>query len=149
MRRFKNIPLTLCLASLALAACQRTGSQAGGELDPKAHYRVEAEAPATLQAGRSAPLRIAIVPMDGGEIKEETPLRITLSTQGPLQVEKRELRYADKAGLEQGGPVFEIPVSALEAGAGKVDVDMSFFVCIAEACLRTTEQLAFDVTVQP
>lgn len=148
MRRFKALALILTLASLALAACQRTGSQAGAELDPKAHYRIEAKAPTSLRAGSSAPLRIAIVPVNGGEIKAETPLRITLTTQGPLQVEKSELRYADKAGLEQGGPVFEVPVSALEAGAGKVDVDMSFFVCIAEACLRTTEQLAFDVAVQ-
>ena len=43
--------------------------------------------------------------------------------------------------------MFEVPFEAKSAGTGEIAADMTFFVCTAEACVRTTEQVQVPVTV--
>lgn len=110
-------------------------------LDPKSLYEVDLKAPEGIAAGEEGTLTLAIRPKEGAEVKPETPLRAKLEASGVLRVEKDRLSYADNARIEGKGPVFEIPVKAESAGEGEVGVDLDFYICIAELCMKTGEQL--------
>lgn len=138
------------LASLSFAAALLVACQGEAATDPKTLYRFEAEAaPAALEAGAKGRLRLAIRPTaKGAHVKPETPFRGKLSATGPLRLERTEIGYRDHSRIEDGGPVFEIPFEATDAGTGSLKADLVFFVCTAEACLRTTEQVEIPVQVK-
>lgn len=136
-------------ALLAVAACKSGGQRSAEDIDPKSLYRVEITPPEPLRVGETQPLRIVVRPIAGGEIKEETPFRGKAEASGPIAVERTEFTYAERSGLVDGGPAFDLPVRGIEPGEGKVDVDLSFFVCVEEACLRTGEQRSVPVQVRP
>ncbi|AKU91693.1 hypothetical protein [Vulgatibacter incomptus] len=150
--RFNRTP-TLLACSLALAAllagCKDKAAAPSEPPDPKTLYRVETSAaPIEVKQGQNGTLQLAIRPVDGARVKAETPFRATLEASGPVTLPKTELAYEDSARVEKEGPVFEIPFAAKdEAGKGAIDADLTFFVCVAEACMRTTEQVSVAVVV--
>lgn len=145
-------------ALLAVAGCKDAAPSApapaakaavpSGEVpsDPKTLYTVEAKA-APAKSGGEGSLHLAIRPVAGALVKEETPFRGKLKTEGPIAFSKSEFEYEDRAQVVDGGPVFELPFDAKEAGEGTIDADLTFFVCVAEACMRTTESLSVPVRV--
>lgn len=137
----------LSFAASLLFACR---GEAEAPTDPKALYRLDAKAePATVQAGGKGTFRLAVRPTrEGAHVKAETPFRGTLEATGPLALEKTALSYEDHARVEEGGPVFEIPFAAKEAGKGELKADLVFFVCTDEACMRTTEEVRVPVEVR-
>jgi hypothetical protein len=143
MRRTLTV---ITFAAALLVACKGEAA----ETDPKALYRLDATAePATLKPGGKGTFRLAVRPTKAGaHVKPETPFRGTISTTGPLQVEKTTIAYEDRARVENDGPVFEIPFEATAAGKGELKADLTFFVCTDQACLRTTEQVALPVEVK-
>jgi len=139
----------LLIAAVAAGCSSKAPAPAPGgtaPTDPKTLYSMEVSA-APVQSGEASKVHIAIRTVDGAEVKEETPFRAKLEATGPLALRQTEFGYADHARLEGGGPVFEFPVDTTGAGQGEVKADMTFFVCMAEACLRTTEQLSIPVPV--
>jgi hypothetical protein len=50
--------------------------------------------------------------------------------------------------VENGGPVFEVPFSAIAAGEGSLRAELVFFVCTEQACMRTTENVDLPVHVR-
>lgn len=142
----RTLAFLLLLVLAAFTAC-KGGTVPSAPTDPKSLYRMEAFAdPAT--SGSASTLHIAIRPVEGAEVKPETPFRAKLEARGPIALGKTEFGYADHVRVENQGPIFEIPFEAKEAGKGEIDADMTFFVCMAEACLRTTEKLTVPVVVQ-
>lgn len=144
---------------LALAGCKQASepgaapSAAAEErdlenLDPKSLYDVVVEAPEGLRAGEEGRFTVAIRPKDGAEVKPETPLRGQIEARGALRTEKTRLSYADNARVEAKGPVFEIPVQAEAAGEGELGVNLDFYICIAELCMKTGEDLQVSTSVQ-
>lgn len=160
MRRMRLWLGVFALSFVALAACSKTAEKGASEeatkrsaadlenLDPRSLYDVVLEAPETLAAGESGTVTLAIRPKDGAEVKPETPLRASLESRGAIRAEKERLSYADHARVEGKGPVFEIPVRGEEAGQGELGVDLDFYVCIAELCMKTAEKLAVTAQVQ-
>lgn len=152
----RSIPFLALLALLAAAGCKdaSTGATAAapgyvaGEVpdDPKTLYRVTASAD-PAKAGEQGTMHLAIQPVDGALVKAETPFRGKLAAKGPIGVLKEEFAYEDRAEEVKGGPVFAIPFEAKEAGEGAIDADLTFFVCVAEACMRTTESVTVPVLV--
>lgn len=139
------------LASLVLAAASFACSQEAkaGELpDPKTLYKAELVAPTGLAAGKTAPAILKVTPIPSAHVKAETPFKAKLTTTGPVTVAKAELAYKDSARVENEGPVFEIPLAASAAGAGELKAQVDFYVCVAEACMKTSESLTAAVTVQ-
>lgn len=119
-----------------------------GDIDPKSLYEIEAKVSEGLSPGDTGTLTLAIRPKAGAEVKAETPLRAKLQPKGPVQIEADQLAYDDHKRVEGKGPVFEVPLQAVEAGEGVVDVDLTFFICTAELCMRTKEDLSLDYRIQ-
>jgi hypothetical protein len=119
-----------------------------GDVDPKSLYEIEAKVSEGLSPGETGTLTLAIRPKAGAEVKAETPLRAKLQPTGPVELEADQLAYDDHKRVEGKGPVFEVPLRAVEAGEGEVDVDLTFFICTAELCMRTKEDLSLDYRIQ-
>lgn len=131
----------LSFASVLLFACKGEAAT-----DVKQLYSVEASA-APVNAGGTGTLHLAVKPKAGAHVKAETPFRAKLEATGPVALQKTELKYADHVRVENEGPVFEVPFEAKSAGKGEIKADMTFFVCTAESCNRTTEQVTVPVQV--
>lgn len=140
------IQLLACAAALSFA-CKGEAAQ----VDPKSLYRFEAAAvPEVLAAGGEGRFRLAVRPTKAGaHVKAETPFRGTLAATGPLRLAKAEIAWEDRARVEGGGPIFEIPFHADAAGTGALSADLVYFVCTDTACMRTTEQVSVPVRVLP
>lgn len=148
------VPGVALAALLSFAGCKDAAPASpaaaapSGEVpsDPKTLYRVEAKADPS-KAGVEGSLHIAIRPVAGALVKAETPFRGKLTAKGPIDLARAEFEYEDSARVVDGGPVFELPFKGTEAGEGAIDADLTFFVCVAEACMRTTESLSVPVRV--
>ncbi len=139
------------LASLVFAAASFACSEEAlaGELpDPKTLYKAELVAPTNFAAGKGAAAILRVTPVPSAKVKAETPFKAKLTTTGAVTVGTPELAYKDNTRVESNGPVFEIPLSASAAGAGEVKAQLDFYVCVAEACMKTSESLTTPVTVQ-
>ncbi|HWV37121.1 MAG TPA: hypothetical protein VN033_01465 [Vulgatibacter sp.] len=149
----RSLHILAAAALLVAAGCKDAAPSAAsgyvaGEVpeDPKVLYSVKASAD-PAKAGEPGTLHLAIQPIPGAEVKAETPFRGKLAAKGPVRVLKDDLAYEDRAREVDGGPVFDIPFEAGEAGQGSIDADLTFFVCVAEACMRTTETVSVPVLV--
>lgn len=133
-----------CFTAVLSLACR---SEAQG--DPKALYRIDTSGTTTsVKAGETGKLVLAIQPTaSGAHVKPETPFRGKLSATGALTFDKADFGYTDSARVVNEGPVFELPFKASAPGDSQVTADLTFFVCTAQACLRTTEQVKVPVTV--
>jgi|GEM_PF-3693851 len=114
--------------------------------DPKTLYTVKASAE-PAKAGGEGSVHLVIRPVEGAKVKAETPFHAKLAAKGPIGLRKAELAYEDRTEVVAEGPVFDIPFDAKEAGEGAIDADLTFFVCVAEACMRTTESVSVPVLV--
>jgi hypothetical protein len=130
----------------APAAAPAPGGAKASIDNPKSLYTLASSA-TPVKAGQTGKLTLAVQPKEGAHVKGETPFRTKLSATGPVELSKTELGYADNARIEHEGPVFEVPFQAKAAGSGSIEADMAFFVCTAEACVRTTELVQVPVTV--
>lgn len=156
MRRTRHFVIAGLLSLAALAGCTKADSADSSgrsardleNLDPRTLYDVELKAPEAISTGESATFTLAIRPKDGAEVKPETPLRATLEWRGAIRAEKERLSYADHVRVEGKGPVFEIPVRGEQVGEGELDVDLDFYVCLAELCMKTGEKLRATARVQ-
>lgn len=158
MRRIGRLWGVGVLALALMAGCTK-GSDAGEapasaeprdleNIDPKDLYDVIVEAPEGMRAGDEGKLTLAIRPKDGAFVKPETPLRGEVEASGAVRAEKSRFSFADNARVESRGPVFEIPVHAESAGEGELGVDLDFYICIAELCMKTGEDLRVTTSVQ-
>lgn len=132
-------------AAPAPSAAAPAGAKASID-NPKSLYTLASSA-TPVKKGETGKLVLAVQPKEGAHVKGETPFKTKLSTTAPVELSKTELAYADNARIEHEGPVFEIPFVAKAAGTGNIEADMAFFVCTAEACVRTTELVQVPVTV--
>lgn len=136
------------LLSLVALGCE-SSAKAGEIPDPKTLYTAELKlSSADVKAGEGGTVVLSVRPKAGAHVKGETPFKALLAATGPVTIEKTELGFKDHTSIVEEGPVFEVPFKASAAGEGKLDADLSFYVCIAEACVKTTEKLSTAVTVK-
>lgn len=133
----------LSFSSALLFSCKGEAA----EVDPSKLYRVEASA-SQVKAGEIGTFHLAIRPLGDAHVKPETPFKGKLSATGPLTLSKAEIGYADHSKVENQGPVFDIPFQATAAGEGEIRADLTFFVCTAELCQRTVNQVSIPVQVR-
>jgi hypothetical protein len=102
-------------------------------------YKVKASVAAPeVQVGRSTKLDVQFDVAKDAHISDEAPLTIKLSGEG-VTFEKPVLHYADSLQPRGPGPRFEEQLTPTAPGSHTVEIDMSFYVCTAELCNRTTD----------
>jgi hypothetical protein len=116
-------------------------------------YRVEQTGDSEVRAGGRAMLSLRLIALEGAYIHADAPLRIRLSAEGPLALDRGVLTRGDaidpRAGENARELGFRFPVGAAEdgAGAGAVRADVSFYVCVGTWCRQVTQQLRWPITV--
>lgn len=133
----------LSFASALLLSCRGEAA----EVDVSKLYKVEASV-SPVKAGETGTFHLAIKPQGDAHVKPETPFRGKISATGPITVSKADIGYADHSRVENQGPVFDLPFQATGPGTGEIKADLTFFVCTAELCQRTTNQVTVPVQVQ-
>lgn len=106
-----------------------------------------------LKLGAPGVFALKIDAAPGFHISADAPLKIKLSGQR-LKLSKATLKQRDSKAKKPKGrkyvtPEFVVPMEGTEAGAGKVLVDASFFVCDAKMCEHRRAKKQLPVEVQP
>ena len=106
---------------------------------PAGLYTVNASLAAPeAKVGQAATLEVKFGVAKDAHISDEAPLTIKLSGDG-VTFEKPVLHYGDAQKPAGPAPTFKEAVTAVAAGSHTVDLDLTFYVCTAELCNRTTE----------
>lgn len=103
----------------------------------------------TLREGDRGTLQLSLRALNGLKIHPEAPLELKLSSSEGLVVVSPKLTRADAAEPESGLLRFETPVDASRAGAQRVDVEFSFFLCTDAWCQRMTDRRSLAIEVTP
>lgn len=123
------------------------------DADPSSLYELSTEGtPAKVKAGEEAKMVLAISAKNGAHISEEAPLKVEL-TGTNVKLTKTRLSREDSVAKKKEGeahvsPRFEVPFTAAAAGAGKVDVKATFFICTDKICARQQKTLSVNVTAE-
>jgi hypothetical protein len=135
--------LTAALAGAALAA-----AAADPSADVASTYAVRASVePATLKAGATGTLRLAIEPVGTVHVDPRAPLKVTLTATPGLKLGQAQLGRADAVPAGQGVS-FAAPVTAAAAGKQEVRAKLDFFVCTDQWCVKQARELTVAVDVR-
>ena len=118
------------------------------------HYTIEKGPDAILTLGGKAVLALRILARDDGYVHPDAPLRIKLSAEGAVEVERSALTRADaidpRPGERARELAWKIPVAAgRTAGPGVVSGELSFYLCSHEWCRQVREPLRWGALVKP
>jgi hypothetical protein len=144
MRAF--LQTTALALALALGASARA-ADAGAEAARS--YRLETEGTTRqVAAGGQGKLVLAIVPARGTHVHPQAPLKITLAGSPGLKLAKDRLGHADAVDPKAEGPRFEVPFTALAAGAQEARAKVEFFICSDQWCVKQARELAVSIDVR-
>jgi len=131
--------LIACLLGTA-AACRQPGG--GGQ-----EYRIETLAE-PLAAGAEGRVSLRFVPREGYHWNEEFPARLRVQEAQGVKPGRETFSSADEDFHSRDGVgVLEMPVSAPQAGEGRVKALADFSICNAQEC-RVFKQVPVEVSVQ-
>lgn len=138
---------SILLAAIFLVACAAEVRADEATAWAEKAYKITASvAPGALKAGDKAMLVISIDPVDDAKVHGEAPIKVKLSGPAALKLGKEKLGRAD--GKMAGKSFrFEVPADAAEAGAGKVEADVDFFICSERWCVRQQARVSAPVKV--
>jgi hypothetical protein len=126
---------------------------AEGEVDPASLYAVSTQgSTATVREGEKGTFVLSIAPKPGAHVSVDTPFKLELSGQ-KVQLAKTKLALADSVskpapGEQYASPRFEVPFTASEAGEGRVDGKVTFFICTETLCARQQRTVQVPVKVE-
>jgi hypothetical protein len=115
---------------------------------PAANYNFSARGPSSLSVGAGGTIRVVVQPADGWHMNLEFPASLSVSSSSGLTLAKTTLKKADAERLDEGGLVFELPVTAAAAGNQTIDGTLKFAVCRDEACAPSKEKIAVRIKVE-
>ncbi len=141
--RWLSLPilLVLSLASPARAA------DAGG--DAAKSYRIVTDGTTRqLGVGGSGRLVLAIVPEKGTHVHPAAPLKIALDATPGLKLSRAQLGHADALDPKAEGPRFEVPFTAMAAGAQQARAKVDFYICSETWCVKQSRDVAVSVDVK-
>jgi hypothetical protein len=117
--------------------------------DVAKNYRLETEGTTrTLPAGGTGTLVLSVVPLEGTKVHPAAPLKITLSSTAGLKLAREALGRADAVDPKALGPRFEVPFTAVAAGAQEARAKIEFYLCSEEWCVRQTRDVSVAVAVK-
>lgn len=123
------------------------------DADPETLYELSTEGtPAKVKTGEQAKFVLSISAKPGAHISDEAPLKIEL-TGTNVKLSKTKLVREDSVTKKKEGelftsPRFEVPFTAAAAGAGKVDVKATFFICTDKICARQQKTVSVNLTAE-
>ena len=132
---------------VALALALPLSARAADPADEAAKlYEVEMSATPSVAKGSEGELVIRIKPKPGAEIHKEAPISLALDARnvepGQKKVGRKELKMEGENGS------FTVPFKAVEAGAGGIDANLTFFICTDKVCARQQRKATLPVTVE-
>jgi hypothetical protein len=121
--------------------------------DPEANaaksYRVETQGTTVaLPAGGTGTLVLSIVPLEGTKVHPQAPLRIALSGTAGLKLTRDTLGRKDASDPKAAGPRFEVPFTAVTAGAQEARAKVEFYLCADDWCARQTRDVSVAIAVR-
>lgn len=135
------LSISLMLGVPALAAEPGAGAEKS--------YRVDTQG--TTQAvsrGATGKLVLSIVPLEGTHVHPQAPLKIVLSGSAGLKLERDALARKDAVDPKAEGARFEIPFTALTAGAQEARAKIEFYLCSDDWCARQTRDVSVKIDVK-
>lgn len=137
---------TALVLALALGAGARA-ADAGADA-ARSYQLVTDGTTRQVAAGGQGKLVVAIVPVKGTHVHPEAPLKITLGGSAGLKLAKAQLGHADAVDPRADGPRFEVPFTALAAGAQEARAKVEFFICSDQWCVKQARELAVAIDVK-
>lgn len=117
--------------------------------DAKA-YAIDTQGTTTaLKPGASGQLKLAIKPAAGHYVSPDAPLKIALSSEPAVSVDKATIARGDLDDPKAKSPSFKVGLKGASAGDAKVTADVQFFLCNEKICERKTEKVVVAVSVKP
>lgn len=134
--------------SLALAPALAARAADPGQ-DAAKSYRLETEGSTRqLAAGGTGKLVLAIVPVKGTHVHPAAPLKIALSGTPGLRLARTQLGHADAVDPRAEGPRFEVPFTAVAAGAQEARAKVDFYLCSDAWCVKQSRDVVVAVDVK-
>jgi hypothetical protein len=117
--------------------------------DAARSYRLGTEGTTrTLGAGGTGKVVLTIVPEKGTHVHPAAPLRITLASTPGIKLSKEQLGHGDAVDPKAEGPRFEVPFSAVVAGAQEARAKVDFFICSDAWCVKQSREVAVSIQVK-
>ncbi len=137
------------LLSISLILALPAGVVADPEANAAKSYRVVTEGTTvSLPAGGSGTLVLSIVPMNGTKVHPQAPLKIALTGTAGLKLTRDTLGRKDAADPKAEGPRFEVPFTAVAAGAQEARAKVEFYLCADDWCARQTRDVSVAIAVK-
>ena len=137
------------LALLALLAAAAAGRAAEPGDEAARAYRISTEgSTASVQAGGSGRIVIAVEPVAKVHVDPRAPLKITLVATEGLRLEKEKLGQKDAVDPKAEMPRFEVPFLARAKGKQEARAKLDFFLCSDQWCVKQTREVAVAVDVR-
>lgn len=115
-----------------------------GSVYAESNHRVSASA-VTTKVSESATASVRVEPQNGYKINEEFPAKLTLTAPQGVTLEKVKLTKGDAAQLDKSALVFNVKLTATEAGKKTVTGELRFAVCKETECVPTTQAVSIQV----
>jgi uncharacterized protein YfaS (alpha-2-macroglobulin family) len=109
-------------------------------------YDLVAQAPAKLAKGDKGSVSVKITTKGEGTLHSDTPYKLTLTAPKNVALSKDKLTTADMKLAERTAS-FDVPFTASEAGDGKIEGRLTFFVCTEKLCSRQERSVSMPVSV--
>jgi hypothetical protein len=122
-------------------------SLARADEDPTKLYDLSVKAPAKVAKGGTGTLTVRITPKGAGELHNDTPLSLAVTPSANVSFEKPKYARTD-AKVTAKETSFEVPFTAKEKGAGKIESKVVFFICTSQLCARQERTETVNVAVE-
>jgi len=141
------------MRAVILSISLMLGIPAGVAAEPGADaaksYRVEtAGTTLAVAAGGAGKLVLSIVPLADTHVHPQAPLKIALSGTAGLKLAREALQRKDAVDPKAEGPRFEVPFTAVAAGAQEARAKIEFYLCAADWCARQTRDVSVRIDVK-
>ncbi|HYD41059.1 MAG TPA: hypothetical protein VEB43_09515 [Anaeromyxobacter sp.] len=137
------------ILSISLILAIPAGAVADPEANAAKSYRVDTQGTTlAVPAGGSGTLVLSIVPLDGTKVHPQAPLKIALTGTPGLKLTRDTLGRKDAADPKAEGPRFEVPFTAVAAGAQEARAKVEFYLCADDWCARQTRDVAVAIAVK-
>ncbi len=137
------------ILSISLLLAVPTGVAADPEANAAKSYRVDTQGTTVaVPAGGSGTLVLSIVPLQGTKVHPQAPLKIALAGTPGLKLTRDTLGRKDAADPKAEGPRFEVPFTAVAAGAQEARAKIEFYLCADDWCSRQTRDVAVAIAVK-
>ena len=122
-------------------------ANARADEDPAKLYELSVKAPVKVAKGGTGTLTVRITPKGAGELHNDTPLSVAITPSANVSFEKLKYTRPD-AKVSAKETSFEVPFTAKEKGAGKIEAKAVFFICTSQLCARQERTETVNVAVE-